>query len=194
MARRTKDPVALASEKINSALAPLKPDDRRRVLDASYALWGTLGMSPPRQGLGAGAGALPVPVPGGVLATGGNVPQPEDFMDEKQPRSGVERMACLAYYLTRYRNKAKFKTKDLEDLNSEAHQGRIANARIIADNATKGTAQYLSSAGGGFKQITTRGKALVEALPDRAKVKDALAKRPLVRRFRRKRARTKLGS
>lgn len=115
-------------------------------------------------------------------------------MDEKAPKSGVERIACLAYYLTRYRTKTKFKTKDLEDLNSEAHQSKIPNAGVVADNATKGTAQFLSSAGGGFKQITTRGKALVEALPDRVKVKAALASRPLVRRLRRRRTRAGRGN
>lgn len=184
-----KDSVAAAAEKVNSALAPLKPEERRRVLDSAYALWGGSGPAPTP---GTGPGPVPAPLP--VAAGGGAAPSPGDFMDRKAPRTGVERIACLGYYLTRYRNKPKLKTKDLEDLNSEARQPPIPNAPVVADNATKGGAQFLSSAGGGLKQVTTRGSAFVEVLPDRTKANEALAIRPLVRRHRRRRVRAGRGN
>src|SRR2546428_5323506 len=135
MVQRAKDPVASASEKVNAALVHLKSEDRRRVLDASYALWVGLGTSPTGQALSTSVSSPTVPAASGGLA-GGAVPQPEVFMDGRGPQSGVERVACLAYYLTRFRNKPKFKTKDIEDLNSEAHQSPILNARVVVDNAT----------------------------------------------------------
>jgi len=45
---------------------------------------------------------------------------PKDFLLEKQPRTDVERIACLAYYLTHYRATPHFKTIDLSILNTEA--------------------------------------------------------------------------
>jgi hypothetical protein len=42
------------------------------------------------------------------------------------------------------------------------------------------TYRYLSAAGGGKKQITLLGEAIVEALPDRAKVAEAIAEHNLL--------------
>lgn len=42
--------------------------------------------------------------------------------------------------------------------------------------------EYLSLAGGAKKQITARGDALVDALPDRNLVKDALGRMPARKR------------
>src|SRR5689334_19404588 len=42
-----------------------------------------------------------------------NAPSPKQFLMEKQPRTDVERIACLAYYLTHYRDIPHFKTLDL---------------------------------------------------------------------------------
>jgi hypothetical protein len=47
-------------------------------------------------------------------------PAPKEFLLEKQPSTDVERIACLAYYLTHYRETLKFKTLDLAKLNTEA--------------------------------------------------------------------------
>jgi len=45
---------------------------------------------------------------------------PKRFFLEKQPRTDVERVACLAYYLTHYRDTPHFKTIDLSKLNTES--------------------------------------------------------------------------
>src|SRR5690349_15916926 len=52
---------------------------------------------------------------------------PKDFLLEKQPRTDVERIACLAYYLTHYRSTPHFKTIDLSVLNTEGAQPKFAN-------------------------------------------------------------------
>ncbi len=100
-------------------------------------------------------------------------PSPKLFMSQKKPASEIERITCLAYYLTHYRNVQAFKTRDLTKLNTEAAQPGFSNPAVFTRNADN--AQYLSKAGQGTKQITTLGEALVEALPDREKVKIAIA-------------------
>src|SRR6266511_3165755 len=35
---------------------------------------------------------------------------PKEFMFQKQPRTDIERIACLAYYLTHYRDSRQFET------------------------------------------------------------------------------------
>jgi hypothetical protein len=132
---------------------------------------------------------------GKASGTGGGFPQgsgtsaklsaepsltPKVFMAEKKPASDVERIACLAYYLSRHRQTPAFKTRDLTSLNTEAAQRKLSNAAFAARNAV--TQEYLSLAGGGKKQITVRGEALVEALPDRDRVKEALATVPAPKR------------
>ncbi len=97
---------------------------------------------------------------------------PKTFMATKKPMFDVERITCLAYYLSRYRGVTQFKTRELTDLNTEASQPRFSNSAVAARNAVQ--QQYLSLAGRGRKQITTRGEAVINALPDRDKVKKAL--------------------
>jgi len=105
---------------------------------------------------------------------------PKIFMAEKRPATDVERITCLAYYLAHYRNTPHFKTIDLTKLNTEAAQPPFSNATVTARNAAQQT--YLAAAGGGKKQITTRGEALIDALPDREKAKAALEQHPLRKR------------
>jgi hypothetical protein len=112
----------------------------------------------------------------------GSAPTPKDFMKGKNPLTDIQRIACLAYYLTKYGNTAQFKTKDLITLNSDAKYPRMGNARQGVDNATK--AKLLTPAGSGQKQLTTHGEDLVEALPDQEKVRSL---RPQKRRRKRPR-------
>ena len=107
-----------------------------------------------------------------ATANAGGGQSPKSFMAQKRPSSGIERVACLAYYLDRYRGTQQFKTRDLTKLNTEAAQPTLSNAAVFARNAVD--AQYLSKAGGGAKQITVLGEAIVDALPDREKVKAAI--------------------
>src|SRR5438128_4773232 len=52
---------------------------------------------------------------------------PKQFLNEKQPANDIERVACLAYYLTHYRSIPEFKTLDISKLNTEAAQPKLSN-------------------------------------------------------------------
>jgi hypothetical protein len=92
-------------------------------------------------------------------------PSPKEFLFQKQPKTDVERIACLAFYLTHFRDMTHFKTIDLGKLNTEAAQIKFSNTAYAADNATK--AGYLAPAARAQKQITAWGEQFVAALPDR---------------------------
>ncbi len=104
--------------------------------------------------------------------SGDNSSTPKSFMALKKPASEIERITCLAYYLAYHRETPMFKTRDLTKLNTEAAMKDFTNASVSARNAA--SAQYLAKAGGGNKQITSLGEAVVNALPDREKVKKAI--------------------
>jgi hypothetical protein len=90
---------------------------------------------------------------------------PKEFLRDKSPQMDTERIACLGYYLTHYRQKPHFKTLDLSALNTEAAQPKLSNAAQAVDNATK--AGLLVPAVKGLKQISATGELFVQALPDR---------------------------
>ena len=117
------------------------------------------------------------PASGFVGAAGPKQPlavkSPKQFIADKRPKSDVERVACLGYYLTHFRETPEFKTRDITMLNREAAQPALGNPAMAVANAAR-VSQYLSSSGGGKKQLTSRGEALVESLPDRERVREAL--------------------
>ncbi len=96
----------------------------------------------------------------------------------------MERVACLGFYLTHMKATPAFNTKDIETLNREASQGPFPETKVAVNNATRNG--YMAPAGGGKKQITARGEELVNALPDREAVKQALTAHPLRKRRKRK--------
>ena len=89
----------------------------------------------------------------------------KDFMMDKQPRTDVERVVCLAYYLTHYANTPHFQTVDISKMNTEAAQIKFSNATVSVNNAIQGG--YLAPAPHGKKQISAAGERFVQALPDR---------------------------
>jgi hypothetical protein len=97
---------------------------------------------------------------------------PKEFLLKKQPRSDVERVACLGYYLAFYRDQPHFKTFDISKLNTEAAQSKFSNAANAVNNAT--TYGYLAPAVKGAKQLSAVGEKFVEALPDREAASEAL--------------------
>lgn len=99
-------------------------------------------------------------------------PTPKAFIMEKKPQSGVERVACLAYYLTHFRDTPHFKTADISMLNTEAAQLKFPNAAQAVNDATK--QNYIHSVSKGQKQLSAIGELFVEALPDRDAAKIAM--------------------
>jgi hypothetical protein len=114
---------------------------------------------------------------------------PKDFLRDKKPQTDLERLTCLAYYLTHARGTAHFKTEDITALNTEAAGPRFANASATARNAVS-QSRFLSHAGTGKKQLTALGEDVVTALPNRDAVAQVVAEAPK-RSKRRGRAKAK---
>jgi hypothetical protein len=113
-----------------------------------------------------------------------NTPTPKDFLIEKQPRTDVERIACLAYFLTHYRDTPHFKTLDLAKLNTDAAQPKFSNTAYAATNAVN--MGYLAPAVKGTRQLSAAGEQFVRALPDREAAKAAMNRARPRRQQRRK--------
>jgi hypothetical protein len=174
---RESDPKSelLALNEVVAALQRLNDDAvRQRVMHAAAAFFG-----------------LSIAAVGANRVTGRNEPlailgpsalgsfsedrsiSPKDFLLQKQPHTEVERVACLAYYLTHYRNIPHFKTIDISKLNSDAAQPKFGNAAQAVENATK--MDYLVPASKGAKQLSAPGELFVQALPDREAARTAMS-------------------
>lgn len=110
---------------------------------------------------------------------------PKEFLLEKHPQTDVERVACLAYYLTHYRDMPQFKTLDISKLNLEAAQPKFSNAAYATGNAVK--LRYLVSATRDKKQLSAAGEQFVLALPVREEARAAMAAARPKRRTKKKR-------
>jgi hypothetical protein len=109
---------------------------------------------------------------------------PKQFLLEKQPGNDIERVTCLAYYLTHYRNVPEFKALDISQLNTEAAQPKFSNVAVPVDNARQ--RGFLVVASGGRKLLGALGEQFVQALPDRDAAKKVL-ERVRMRKPRKKR-------
>lgn len=98
---------------------------------------------------------------------------PKDFLRDKLPQTDVERVACLAYYLTHYRGLQFFKTLDLSSLNTEAAQPKFSNAAVAVSNAIR--SGFIVQASKGSNQLSSAGEVFVQALPDREAAKANLS-------------------
>jgi hypothetical protein len=110
---------------------------------------------------------------GGGPAAPGELGTPKQFLAEKAPQTDIERVTVLAYYLTHALDSPHFETNQLSALNLEAACPKFANVSYSASNALK-KAGYLAAGSGKTRQITARGEALVNALPDREAAKAAV--------------------
>ena len=170
-----------AFQQVADVLLPLENDLRKRV----YATVGTFfGYEASRGGPVEASGSRPAgersPPP--IQIAPREPPSPKDFLFQKEPSTDVDRVACLAYYLTRYRETKHFKTVDISKLNTEAAQRKLANAASSVYKATQ--RGLLAPAPKGMKQITAVGERYVDALPDQAAAKAALGKRKMRRQRR----------
>ena len=180
-----------ALQAIIAALRNLDQEARQRILESSATF---LGISPaPPRGRG-GQVSLSTIVTG--PSSGGSPSRApfsedtsmsvKDFLMEKAPKTDVERIACLAYYLTHYNATPHFKTLDISQLNTEAAQPKFSNAGYSVNNAVK--LGYIVSSTKGQRQLSAFGERFVQALPDRNAAKEVLLS--LHRRNRSKRKRS----
>lgn len=100
---------------------------------------------------------------------------PKNFLSEKEPSTDVERVACLAYYLTHYRETPHFKTLDISKLNTEAAQQKFSNPTQAMKNTER--RGLLASVARGKKQLSATGEQFVEALPDIEAAKKVLRRK-----------------
>jgi hypothetical protein len=165
-----------AMEAAFEALSSLKPEEKKRVL---LWLWEKLEVAGPAPAATQSSASPVTPsaviANAGIPAVSGATPTAKSFLAQKEPKTDAERITCLAYYLTHYKATPRFKTKELQALNVEAAQPKFSNPAVAVMNAAG--SKYLSPAGGGDKQITVLGEKLIDALPDREKVKGLRAKR-----------------
>jgi hypothetical protein len=152
-------------KRILESLQVLEPAARARILQTALTFFGIdTGASAPRSTSQSSSTA--VPTERTVAPYSEDLgPTPKQFFLQKQPRTDVERIACLAYYLTHYRNIPFFKTIDLTKLNTDAAQPKFSNAAYSSDNALK--MGYLAPATKGQRQLSAAGEQFVQLLPDR---------------------------
>jgi hypothetical protein len=154
-------------KRILGDLQELDPEGRLRVLQTAstyYQLSPTLQPRPPVSGSDDGRP--------GPFSEDRSI-SPKDFIMQKQPQTDVETVACLAYYLTHYRDTPHFKTLDISKLNTDAAQPKFSNAPVAVDNAMK--TGYLVPATKGNKQLSGPGELFVLKLPDRDAARVAMA-------------------
>lgn len=174
-----------ALRSIIDALHPMDAEARQRILE-SVATFLQIDRQTQRAGGVPSIGPVPRSDVGTDYSDDTSI-SPKEFVFEKQPRTDVERVACLAFYLTHYRSTPHFKTIDLSKLNTEAAQPKFANTAYSANNAVK--LGYLVQAARGQKQLSAVGERFILALPDREAAKTAL--QSLRRRSKSRKARAK---
>jgi hypothetical protein len=194
-AKDYKDEIG-ALGKVLAALADLEEDGQQFVLRSAMDRLGHSSMSVSGGGNGpttkgpAGAGGSPAVHTAGSHS-GGSLGKPKQFLDDKLPKTDVERVGCLAFYLAHSREMPHFKTADITALNTEAAQKPLSNAAYAVGNAQQ--SGLLTNAGKrGHKQITSFGEKVVNALPDREAVAAVVAAGKAQRRRRKKTAKTKV--
>jgi hypothetical protein len=151
-------------------LKQLETDVQKRVLHSVQTF---LGLSLPQNLPQQSDVALTSPVTFGSEFSRDRALSPKEFLRDKHPVTDVERVTCLAYYLTHYRDTPHFKTVDISTLNTEAAQPKFSNASVSVDNAR--SLGYLVPATKGNKQISAVGEKFVELLPDRDAAREAFS-------------------
>lgn len=154
---------------IVGVLRELDSDAQKRVLESVQTFLGVV----PERGQQSPNGTLPFSeAPYDQSFSRDRTLSPKEFLRDKNPLSDVERVTCLAYYLTHYRDTPHFKTIDISTLNTEAAQPKFSNTASAVDNARK--LGYLVPATKGNKQITALGEKFIELLPDREAAREAV--------------------
>jgi hypothetical protein len=155
---------------IVGVLKQLEPDVQKRVLQSVHAF-----LDIPIQHKSVAHGDSAFSVSKAVIGdefSRDRTLSPKEFLRDKNPVTDVERVTCIAYYLTHYRDTPHFKTLDISALNTDAAQPKFSNASVAVDNAR--ALGYLVPASKGNKQISAAGERFVELLPDRDAARESI--------------------
>ncbi len=188
MATKPNNPVQ-AIPRIVDLLVSFSDEERSRIIQGVVSY---LGLD---DGLG---GHKAEPLASGTPVANGREPVfsdheelgPKAFLMDKSPKTDVDRVACLAYYLTHYRELKYFKTTDISSLNTEAAQRKFSNVTCSVSNASeKG---YLAPAPQKkHKQIAAAGEQYVNALPDQKAAREVMERTRLGRAREKKKVATR---
>lgn len=116
-----------AAKVVLSALEPLQPDERERVLQAARALYGSGSLSPAAAGptppgTRARSAIGPAALPAGIDPESGSLPSAEpaakrlslvEFLGAANPATNPQRIAAFAYYREHVEGKTRFARGDL---------------------------------------------------------------------------------
>lgn len=94
-----------------------------------------------------------------------DVLSPRDFLAQKKPRSDVQKVAALGYYLTKYRNTPHFDTRAVAALAEEAGLPPFRSAPSAVSNAQSQLGYLVSAGERGARKLSEVGTDLVESLP-----------------------------
>ena len=135
-----------------TALESVESEDRHRILATILTYFDHSALPPPRRfGVSSPSSEDSISSRPNRAIDPDEEASPKEFLLDKLPKTDVERVACLAYFLNRYRNIREFKTIDISKLNTEAAQIKFSNAAVAVNNASLGG--YLASSAKGKKQI-----------------------------------------
>lgn len=158
---------------VDLAFGGLQPDAQQRVLDwviSKYELRSKAQPStpgPPEQQHASAAARKDI----------------KNFMSEKQPENSYQRVACLVYYLEKFGGFSEVASGDIVKANADARLSRMTNPSLFIQHATH-TYAYLTSLGKRKFAISARGEAVVEALPDHARVEEVHSRLPIRRKIK----------
>jgi hypothetical protein len=183
MKTHTIQPDVAALGTVVDAIEPLEEPQRLWVLQTAASRF-ALKINPSLGGGTSSGGIGSLPASGTIKTDGAGEVSLKDFMKSKDPKTDSQRITCLAYYLTKFRDTAHFKTKDLTAMNTESTWPKFSNPTVAVNNARRD--KYLTPAGKGDKQLTNRGEELVEALPDQEKVRSLASANPARKKRTRK--------
>lgn len=130
MSSSNTDPVTSAATTVMSALQPLAPDERQRVLDASAALFG---LSAPRRPANTPVDSAESEETDGSDSTAGTPSSGKrqsvvEFLHTKSPATNSQRLACFAYYREHVEKKGQnFAKGDLKPYFQSAKLAKPAN-------------------------------------------------------------------
>ena len=167
-----------AFQHVINVLLPLESDLRERTYATVATFFGydapQVGLASPGTGRAAGERSPP-----DVYIAPHETPSPKDFLLQKQPNTDVERIVCLAYYLTRYRGVLHFTAGDIHELNTEAAQIEFVYAAEAMSRALKNGFLAVPRRMGmsrGMRLLSEQGERYVDALPDQAAARAVLQK------------------